>query len=132
MSDASLLSGKAAAATIAVRDFPEALRFYGESLGLKAVHVDANSGVADFRSGDSTVLVYRSEFAGTNKATSATWGVGGDLEAIVTALQAKGVAFEHYPDLPGLTLNGDIHEAGDFKGAWFKDPDGNILHIHNM
>ena len=126
------LGGKAAAATIAVKDFAAARKFYEEVLGLKVVHVDEETGVADFMSGPSNVLVYRSEFAGTNKATSATWGVGDDLEAIVTDLQARGVAFEHYRDLPGLTLNGEIHEAGDFKGAWFKDPDGNILHIHNM
>jgi hypothetical protein len=29
--------------------------------------------------------------------------------------------------MPGLTREGDIHVASDFKAAWFKDPDGNIL-----
>ena len=43
-------------------------------------------------------------------------------------LAAKGVRFEHY-DLPGLTRQGDLHVHGSFKGAWLKDPDGNILHI---
>jgi hypothetical protein len=38
------------------------------------------------------------------------------------------VVFEHYPHL-GLTLNGDIHEAGPAKLVWLKDPDGNILHL---
>ncbi|UUZ74885.1 hypothetical protein LP414_22300 [Polaromonas sp. P1(28)-13] len=46
-------------------------------------------------------------------------------------LKAKGVTFEHY-DLPGLVREGDVHVAGTFKGAWFKDPDGNILHILNQ
>jgi hypothetical protein len=40
------------------------------------------------------------------------------------------VTFERYDDLPGLRLEGDVHVADGFKGAWFKDPDGNILHIN--
>ena len=38
--------------------------------------------------------------------------------------------FEHY-DLPNTTLKGDIHESGDTRVAWFKDPDGNILSLVN-
>jgi hypothetical protein len=75
-------------------------------------------------------VVYESEFAGTNKATSATWGVGDELETIVQTLKKAGVKFEHY-DLPGLRREGDIHVAGEFRAAWFKDPDGNILHINS-
>ena len=30
---------------------------------------------------------------------------------------------------PVLTRQGDLHVAGSFKGAWLKDPDGNILHV---
>ena len=38
------------------------------------------------------------------------------------------MVFEEY-DMPGLkTVNG-IAEIGGVKGAWFKDPDGNILAI---
>ena len=49
----------------------------------------------------------------------------------VAELKAKGVTFEHYDDLPGLTRKGDIHRAGDFRVAWFKDPAGNILSVQN-
>jgi hypothetical protein len=52
--------------------------------------------------------------------------VGNDIERIVQALAERGVSFEHY-DLPGMTRTGHLHAAGDFKAAWFKDPDGNIL-----
>ena len=48
---------------------------------------------------------------------------------MVRELKAKGVAFEHYDNLPGLTVQGDVHVGGDMKVAWFKDPDGNILSI---
>jgi hypothetical protein len=46
-------------------------------------------------------------------------------------LKEAGVAFEHY-DTPGLKREGDIHVAGELKAVWFKDPDGNILHINNQ
>jgi hypothetical protein len=48
----------------------------------------------------------------------------------VAELKRKGVTFEHYA-LPGLTLEGDIHRAGDFRVAWWKDPAGNILSVQN-
>jgi hypothetical protein len=51
-----------------------------------------------------------------------------DVEAAVAELRGKGVSFEEY-GLPGLkTVNG-IAELGGSKGAWFKDPEGNILSV---
>lgn len=67
---------------------------------------------------------------GNQKATSATWSVGQELEAIVRSLKDAGVQFEHY-ELPGARREGDIHFFGDFRAAWFKDPDGNILHVNS-
>jgi catechol 2,3-dioxygenase-like lactoylglutathione lyase family enzyme len=53
---------------------------------------------------------------------------GQDVEAAVADLRAKGVTFEEY-DLPGVkTVNG-IAELGGTRGAWFKDPEGNILSV---
>lgn len=126
-----MLSDHAGLATVAVRDFGAAKRFYGETLGFEEAECDDESQVATYRSGGSSIIVYRSEFAGTNRATSVTWGVGKDFDAIVAALGKSGVPFEHY-DLPGMTRTGDVHAAGDFKAAWFRDPDGNILHVNNM
>ena len=124
-----MLEDADAMATIAVRDLKTATRFYEEILGLKP-DGEKQDGGARYRSGNSRVFVYESRYAGTNQATSATWVVP-DAEAVVRDLKAKGVAFEHY-DLPGLTRQGDLHVAGKFKGAWFKDPDGNILHVLSM
>jgi catechol 2,3-dioxygenase-like lactoylglutathione lyase family enzyme len=113
-------------ATIAVKDLKAAKKFYEGKLGLKPAGND-QPGVLTYKSGRSMVVVYESGYAGTNKATAATWSVD-DAEEVVKALKAKGVRFEHY-DLPGLTRRGDLHVSGTFKGAWFKDPDGNILHV---
>jgi catechol 2,3-dioxygenase-like lactoylglutathione lyase family enzyme len=124
-----MLGDNDAIATIAVKDLRAARTFYGDTLGLREQAGSDNPEVIMYRSGASKIQVYRSHYAGTNAATVVTWAVGGDLESIVQALAAKGVAFEHY-DLPQLERQGDIHVAGDgLRVVWFKDPDGNILSI---
>jgi catechol-2,3-dioxygenase len=125
-----MLANKDAMATIAVKDLGAAKEFYLQTLGFAPVG-DEEMGVLTLKSGNSVVVVYESKFAGTNKATSATWGVGSEMDAIVKTLKQKGVAFEHY-DMPGAKREGDVHMFGGFKAAWFKDPDGNILHINNQ
>ncbi|MFL5499273.1 MAG: VOC family protein [Gemmatimonadaceae bacterium] len=115
-----------AIATVSVKDINVAKKFYESQLGLKPAPSDEPT-VLMYKSGRSTVLVYKSPNAGTNKATAINWFVD-DVDKTVAELRAKGVVFEHY-DLPGLTLKGDVHVAADFKSAWFKDPDGNILAV---
>jgi catechol 2,3-dioxygenase-like lactoylglutathione lyase family enzyme len=117
------------AATLAVTDMNAARSFYEGTLGLKPVMEDPEGVV--YSAGNSRLMVYCSDFAGTNKATAATWAVGDELESIVQHLRAKGVAFEHY-DLPDTTRDGDIHEMGGMRGVWFKDPDGNIIGLVNQ
>ncbi len=119
-----MLGDNDAHATIAVKNLTAARKFYEGTLGLKVVHTEGKEAVA-YKSGNSQVLVYHSQYAGTNKATAATWLVA-DVDSLAKELKAKGVKFEHY-DMPGMTLKGDVHVAGKMKNAWFKDPDGNIL-----
>ena len=126
-----MLASNEAMATIAVKDIAKAKSFYENKLGLKKQSEEDEHGVATYKSGSSTIVVYESEFAGTNKATSATWSVGDELESIVKRLKDAGVPFEHY-DMPGLERKGEIHIADGFRAAWFRDPDGNILHINSM
>ena len=122
-----MLGNKDAAANIAVRDLETAKKFYQDILGLTQIGVEGQE-VIVFKSGNSIINVYRSQYAGTNQATAVTWVVGEDIEGVVQQLKTKGVAFEHY-DIPGVTRQGDIHVADNMKVAWFKDPDGNILNI---
>jgi catechol 2,3-dioxygenase-like lactoylglutathione lyase family enzyme len=124
-----MLADKNAMATIPVKDVGAARKFYEGKLGFKQAHAEGPD-VVTYQSGSSTVLVYQSDFAGTNKATTATWGVGKEFDAIVRNLQDAGVPFEHY-EMPGGKLEGDVHRFGDFKAAWFRDPDGNILHVNS-
>jgi catechol 2,3-dioxygenase-like lactoylglutathione lyase family enzyme len=122
-----MMLGKAdATPMIAVKDLDRARRFYEDTLGLKA---DDQWGEGfTLKSGDTHVNVYRSEFAGTNKATALTFEVD-DAEKEASELKEKGIFFEQY-DLPGLQRQGDLYVGeGGFKTAWFKDPDGNILSL---
>jgi catechol 2,3-dioxygenase-like lactoylglutathione lyase family enzyme len=122
-----MLGNKDAAANIAVKNLETAKKFYEDILGLTQIGAEGQELIV-FKSGNSTINVYRSQYAGTNKATAVTWVVGAEMESVVQQLKAKGVAFEHY-DMPDMTREGDIHVAGTMKVAWFKDPDGNILNI---
>lgn len=123
-----MLNDTDAMATIAVKDLASAAAFYEGKLGFTRGQVEEGQAIA-YKSGNSSVLVYQSQFAGTNQASAATWAVD-DVDAEVNALKAKGVRFEHY-NFPGVTLEGDVHVMGDRRNAWFKDPDGNILSVVN-
>jgi catechol 2,3-dioxygenase-like lactoylglutathione lyase family enzyme len=127
--DIDMLKDKDSVAIVAVTDMARARAFYADALGLDLVETDDN--VSQFRTGNTRLVLYISEFAGTNKANAVAWGVGDEIDSIVVDLAAKGVKFEHYPAL-GLDYRDGVHSAGAFKAVWFKDPDGNILHLNSM
>jgi catechol 2,3-dioxygenase-like lactoylglutathione lyase family enzyme len=122
-----MLADREAVATIPVKDLEAARRFYGVTLGLTSSG-DEDPEFSSYRCGSSSILVYRSKYAGTNQATAVTWLVGDEVDPIVRDLRGKGVRFEHY-QLPDTKLEGDVHVTGDQRAAWFKDPDGNIIAV---
>ncbi|CAN7393388.1 VOC family protein [Brevundimonas sp. LjRoot202] len=123
-----MLKDRNSSAIVAVSDLDRARAFYEDTLGLTRDPGGEEDGVLGFRTGDTHLTVYKSDYAGTNKANAVTWDMKGDLVETVNDLRAKGVAFERY-DFPGMEWRDGIHEAGSMKLAWFKDPDGNILHL---
>lgn len=124
-----MLGDRQAVATVAVRDLAAAKRFYETSLGLKQIDAEGEE-AAVYKTGSSRLIVYRSQYAGTNQATGVTWNVGNDLDTVIQELKSKGVVFEHY-DMPMMKREGDVHVAGGTRAAWFKDPDGNIHSLVN-
>jgi len=121
-----MLKDMDSAAIVAVKDITIARNFYEQTLGLDLVRGDDH--VLEFETGDTSLVIYVSKFAGTNQANAVVWGVGDEIEEIVADLKAKGVTFEHYDSMERF---GDIHLAGSFRMVWFKDPDGNILHLNS-
>ena len=131
LKEKTLLRDKPSSAIVAVSDLDRARRFYADTLGLEPAPDADQEEVLTFRTGPTRLTVYKSEFAGTNKANAVVWAVGDDFDAIVAELKERGVTFEEYPEL-GMEITNGVHRAGDFKGVWLKDPDGNILHLNSM
>jgi catechol 2,3-dioxygenase-like lactoylglutathione lyase family enzyme len=122
-----MLGSTNAIATLAVRDIATARRFYEQTLGLAQVDSEGDE-LITYRSGDTLLNVYRSQYAGSNQATAVTWVVGDRLDDVVRGLRERGVGFEHY-DMPEMVRDGDVYRCGGMRVAWFKDPDGNILNV---
>jgi catechol 2,3-dioxygenase-like lactoylglutathione lyase family enzyme len=125
-----LLKDKPSSAIVAVSDLDRARGFYADTLGLEPAR-EGEQDMLTFRTGDTQLIVYKSDAAGTNEANAVVWSAGEDFDAIAGQLREQGVAFEEYPDL-GMEISGGVHRSGDFKAIWFKDPDGNVLHIVSM
>jgi catechol 2,3-dioxygenase-like lactoylglutathione lyase family enzyme len=113
-------------ATVAVSDLERARKFYEGTLGFEAMD-ERSDGVTYKGASGGWFLVYPSQFAGTAKSTYMSFDVA-NLEEAVKELRDRGVVFEEY-DMPGLKTVDGIAEIQGVKGAWFKDPDGNILSI---
>jgi catechol 2,3-dioxygenase-like lactoylglutathione lyase family enzyme len=124
-----MLKTKEPVATVAVKNFASSRPFYEDKLGLTPSET-GQPDMAVYRCGNASLLVYQSDYAGSNQATAVTWMVGDDLAATVKGLKGKGIAFESY-DFPDVVKEGDIHVFGSLKTAWFKDPDGNIHSLVN-
>jgi catechol 2,3-dioxygenase-like lactoylglutathione lyase family enzyme len=120
----SSLADAPVAPALPASDIDRARAFYEQTLELTVV--EENPGDVTFACGDGTTLfVYPSEFAGTNKATAAGFRVA-DLDTVMARLRDRGVVFEDY-DLPGLKTVDGVATFGDAKGCFFKDTEGNIL-----
>ena len=120
-----MLKNKNSSAIVAVKDLDRAKAFYSDVLGLNLADT-SNEDMLGYRTGSTWLTVYQSDFAGTNQANAVTWDVGVEVGDIVADLKSKGVVFERYD---GMAHDGDVHVAGPLRLAWFKDPDGNILHL---
>jgi catechol 2,3-dioxygenase-like lactoylglutathione lyase family enzyme len=111
---------------IAVSDLDKAKDFYERALGL--VRGEEEEQGARYPCADGTgIFIYLSpDNAGTSTATLAGWFVD-DLDATMADLASRGVEFERY-DMPGIKTDANgVFDAGDFRAAWIKDPDGNTL-----
>ena len=115
-------------AAMAVSDLDLARRFYQDQLGLVPVE-EEEQGVRYPCAQGSGIFVYLSpENAGRSPATLAGWSVD-DLDATMAELASRGVVFEQY-DQPGLrTDERGVFDAGRFRAAWVRDPDGNTMAI---
>jgi catechol 2,3-dioxygenase-like lactoylglutathione lyase family enzyme len=115
--------------SIAVSDLARAADFYEGKLGLTPSAGEGGESRIYACGGGTSLHVYESPaHAGKATATLATWYVP-DLERVVDELSSNGVTFERWDDPSLETDVRGIHELGDGRVAWFKDPDGNTFAI---
>ena len=113
-------------AVLAVSDLDRAKHFYEQQLGL-APDDEEEAAVRYPCADGSGIGIYLSpENAGKSPATLAGWFVD-DLDQTMDELASRGADFERY-DQPGLkTDERGVFDAGRFRAAWIKDPDGNTM-----
>jgi catechol 2,3-dioxygenase-like lactoylglutathione lyase family enzyme len=120
-------------AIVPVSDVEAAIRFYGDTLGLRLKERRSDlpeNREAEFEGADGSLLAYESVGAGQSRHTVAGFRVD-NIEEAVASLRERGVAFEEY-DLPDLKTGGGIATVGDVRAAWCRDPDGNILAVESV
>lgn len=122
------LAQSSVAVMLPITDPGRAQEFYGERLELPFDGTD-QEGALMFRLGGGSELVLRPLPAGSQSANTAMSFEVHDIMAEIGRLEARGVVFDDY-DQPGFTTTGHVLDMGAEKAAWFHDPDGNVLCVH--
>jgi catechol 2,3-dioxygenase-like lactoylglutathione lyase family enzyme len=113
----------------AVDDLDKANEFYGATLGVKTEILDEENGLLTLHlAGGRDTLAYVKPDLQPANYTMLNFIVD-DVEKAVDELSGRGVSFERYEGF-------DQDERGIARGpgpniAWFKDPAGNILAVHD-
>jgi catechol 2,3-dioxygenase-like lactoylglutathione lyase family enzyme len=124
------LTHRTVAMMLPVTDVDRARTFYTESLGLDYTGTnDEGSAMFALEGGSALVLLPRPD-SRPSESTAMSFDVD-DITAEIGDLEGRGVRFEDY-DLPELTTVDHVAVTGSEKAAWFKDPDGNVLCLHEQ
>ena len=110
-----------------VKDLPRARRFYEESLGLAAGTAKPD-GKFVYRCGGTEIALFPKPDGTKAEHTAISFRVD-DIAATIRDLKSRGVVFADY-DLPGFKTEEHVCVLGAEKAAWFQDPEGNILCLH--
>jgi predicted enzyme related to lactoylglutathione lyase len=109
-------------ATVFVQDYPSAVDFYGQTLGLEHSVDYGKIAGGEFEAGNLTLQVLEAGAIGQEFSPS-THPIAfhvGDVEQTRADLESKGVRFL-----------GETMDSGVCHMAPFADPDGNVLLIHH-
>jgi predicted enzyme related to lactoylglutathione lyase len=109
--------------TIPVTDFESAKPFYEGVLGLTVLEETPWS-IRLGAGGGTQVSIYKRP--GVERGHTIAHFEVADIEAAVADIRSRGGVFEEYDSGAFATTNG-IAQLGPARGAWLKDPDGNVL-----
>jgi catechol 2,3-dioxygenase-like lactoylglutathione lyase family enzyme len=107
-----------------------AREFYEGLLGLSASGSHRPDVDVLYELGGGTRLLVVEERIEMRRAQSAAHFTVNDFEAAVRELRARGLVFDEF-DLPGLKTVDGIASVDGRRFAWFRDPDNNVLAIHD-
>ena len=124
-----MIAGTHVTTILPVTDMPRARRFYEEQLGLGHGR-DGAAGEVVFESAGARIALSPRQVPTKAEHTALSFEVE-DIRAEVRELEGRGVRFEDY-DLPGLKTVAHVCDLGAERAAWFKDPEGNILCLHEV
>jgi catechol-2,3-dioxygenase len=113
--------------SLPVYDMERASRFYEEKLGFRFEREDDD--LRFLRSGDDYLILQKTE--APRGGTTALMFMADDFDAVVDDFRKMDLKFEEYPDMPGVTWRDGVAEMATSRCFWFKDPEGNILNIHD-
>ena len=110
-----------------VKDMARARRFYEQALGLSPLGGKPD-GKFVYQCGGTQIALFPKPEGTKAEHTALSFRVDNIADAI-GVLKSRGVAFADY-DFPGLKTVGHVCVLGSEKAAWFEDPEGNILCLH--
>jgi len=110
-----------------VKDLARARRFYETQLRLEPVGQKPD-GKFVYRCGGTEIALFPKPEGTKAEHTALSFKVA-DIRAAIRDLESRGVAFADY-DVPGLKTVEHVCVLGSEKAAWFLDPEGNILCLH--
>ena len=121
-----MLASARVVAFVPATDLSRARQFYESVLGLPVVHAD---GFAVVSSPAGVIRVTNVGAALRPQPFTVLGFEVDDIDATVDALVASGVEIARFPDM-GQDERGVWRAPGGFRVAWFQDPDGNTLSVH--
>lgn len=123
------LNEKPFAVMLPTGDSTRAQDFYANRLGLPFNGTDDATGETTFGLAGGSALVLRLLPDATPSPNTAMSFEVADIAAEIAELESRGVVFEDY-DLPDMKTVDHVFDGGGMKAAWFLDPDGNVLCLH--
>jgi predicted enzyme related to lactoylglutathione lyase len=113
-----------------VHDGSVAVEFYRDRLGLDYLGRNSEGQEMFSVGGGSGLALMPGPDATPTGRTELSFEVD-DIAAEIRSLTERGVEFADY-DLPDLKTVDHVCVLGSEKAAWFTDPDGNVLCLHEL
>jgi len=125
-----MLSGSVVTTILQVTDADASVEFYRDRLGLDYQGRNSEGQEMFGLVGGSSIALMPGPDAIPTGRTELSFEVP-DITSEIRDLQGRGGTFADY-DLPDLTTVDHVCVLGSEKAAWFNDPAGNVLCLHEV